>query len=82
MMNQINAKPQSRKENIRENAISQVIVDAASEVYRTLGGPGLLENVYKQALVIELKQRGSLVDQEKFVSVRYKRVSLETPFKN
>lgn len=30
-----------------ENEISKVIVDAAIEVHRTLGGPGLLESVYQ-----------------------------------
>jgi hypothetical protein len=31
-----------------ENEISKVIVDAAIEVHRTLGGPGLLEAVYER----------------------------------
>ena len=37
-----------------ENDISRVVVDAAIEVHRTLGGPGLLESVYEEALVCEL----------------------------
>jgi len=32
------------------NEISKYIVDAAIEVHRSLGGPGLLENVYEEAL--------------------------------
>jgi GxxExxY protein len=34
-----------------ENEISKVIVEAAIEVHRELGGPGLLESVYEEALV-------------------------------
>ncbi len=41
----------------RENQIAAVVVDAAIEVHRTLGGPGLLENVYEKALVWELGDR-------------------------
>jgi GxxExxY protein len=39
---------------MNENQISQVIVDAVIEVHRTLGGPGLLESVYEEALAWEL----------------------------
>jgi hypothetical protein len=31
-----------------ENEISRIIVDAAIEVHRELGGPGLLEDVWSQ----------------------------------
>jgi len=33
-----------------ENEISTVLTEAAIEVYRTLGEPGLLESVYEEAL--------------------------------
>lgn len=36
---------------LTENEISRHIVECAIEVHRTLGGPGLLESVYEQALV-------------------------------
>ncbi|WP_437958947.1 GxxExxY protein [Sorangium sp. So ce119] len=36
-----------------ENEIAKVVVDAAIEVHRTLGGPGLLETVYEEALAFE-----------------------------
>ncbi len=32
-----------------ENEIANQIVNAAIEVHRTLGGPGLLESVYEEA---------------------------------
>ena len=41
-----------------ENEIASIVVDSAIEVHRTLGGPGLLEKVYEEALVCELEQRG------------------------
>jgi hypothetical protein len=36
--------------HMTENQISKVIVDAAIEVHRELGGPGLIEDVYEEAL--------------------------------
>ena len=41
-----------------EDIISRQIIVAAIEVHRTLGGPGLLESVYEEALVWELEQQG------------------------
>ncbi len=41
-----------------ENEISRFIIDSAIEVHRVLGGPGLLESVYEEAMVFELVQRG------------------------
>jgi GxxExxY protein len=41
-----------------ENEISKHIVDAAIEVHRVLGGPGLLESVYEEALVFEFRDAG------------------------
>src|SRR4051794_16984556 len=55
-----------------ENAISKVIVDAAIEVHRALGGPGLLEAVYEEALAFELESRGLTVHRQKAVPLVYK----------
>ena len=41
-----------------ENELSTIIVNAAIEVHRTLGGPGLLESIYEEALVYELEREG------------------------
>jgi hypothetical protein len=49
---------------VTENEISKIIVDAAIEVHRELGGPGLLEDVYEEALDEELKLRGILVERQ------------------
>ncbi|MBI4869593.1 MAG: GxxExxY protein [Candidatus Wallbacteria bacterium] len=55
-----------------ENEISRAVVDAAIEVHRTLGGPGLLESIYEEALVYELELRGLKVERQKTVPVFYK----------
>ncbi len=60
-----------------ENDIGTVIVSAAIEVHRTLGGPGLLECVYEEALCYELKDRGLEVIRQKSVSIVYKKVALK-----
>jgi hypothetical protein len=51
------AKTQKGGELTNENEIARVVVDAAIEVHRTLGGPGLLEAVYEEALAFELVSR-------------------------
>jgi GxxExxY protein len=55
-----------------ENDVNRVIVDAAIEVHRVLGGPGLLESVYEEALVWELQDRGLGVERQRQVPLRYK----------
>jgi GxxExxY protein len=57
---------------VTENEISRVVVDAAIEVHRTLGGPGLLESVYEEALVYELELRRLKVERQKGVPIVYK----------
>lgn len=59
-----------------ENEISDAVIDAAIEVHRTLGGPGLLERVYEEALVHELRLRALDVDRQRAVPIVYKGVSL------
>ena len=50
---------------------SHKIIGAAIEVHRHLG-PGLLENIYEQALVHELHLRGMTVQRQVPVSIAYK----------
>lgn len=64
-----------------ENIISGRVVDAAVEVHRTLGGPGLLESVYEEALAWELTERGLSVERQKLVPITYKQVLLATPLR-
>jgi len=54
----VNAKTPWRKDAEKiENVLAALIIDAAIEVHRTLGGPGLLESLYEEALYQELKLR-------------------------
>jgi GxxExxY protein len=64
-----------------ENQVSKFIVDAAIEVHRTLGGPGLLEGVYEEALVWELQQAGLLVERQLTVPIVYKGRTLAYPLR-
>ena len=64
-----------------ENAIAKNIVDSALEVHRNLGGPGLLESVYEEALAWELRQRGFTVDRQITVPIRYKSNVLASPLR-
>jgi GxxExxY protein len=66
---------------MKENEITGTIVDAAIEVHRVLGGPGLLESVYEEALVEELTLRGLSVDRQQPVPIHYKGKLLATPLR-
>lgn len=51
--------------------ITQQIIGAAIEVHKTLG-PGLLESVYRQCMVVEMRLRSLHVEEGRKVSVEYK----------
>lgn len=53
------------------NAISKAIIAAAIEVHKRLGN-GLLESVYRRAMVIELREAGYFVEEEVPIPVTYK----------
>ena len=64
-----------------ENEISRQIYECAIEVHRTLGGPGLLESVYEEALAWELRQRGLNVERQRLMPIPYKGQILATPLR-
>ena len=64
-----------------ENEISKIIVDAAIEVHRELGGPGLLEDVYEESHEEELRLRGILVERQLPVRIVYKGRTLRKPLR-
>jgi GxxExxY protein len=66
---------------MNENQLSNIIVDAAIEVHRTLGGPGLLEGVYRDALALEIQSREIRVEREKLVPIFYKGTIMGTPLR-
>jgi GxxExxY protein len=69
--------PLVRATSLHENQISSRIIAAAIEVHRVLGGPGLLEIVYEEALAKELKHQGLVVSRQVPVPVYYKGEALE-----
>jgi GxxExxY protein len=66
---------------MNENEISQVILNSAIEVHRTLGGPGLLEVIYEQALDWELRRKGLSIKRQSEIPVFYKGVLLAVPLR-
>jgi GxxExxY protein len=66
---------------LTENDLSGMILSAAIEVHRTLGGPGLIESVYEESLAFELGQLGLRVDRQLPVAIKYKGRQLATPLK-
>jgi len=59
-------------ESYQDEILLQNIEDAATEVFRELGGPGYTEHVYQNALRVELELQGWAVGSEVPVSVVYK----------
>src|SRR5437016_12822500 len=66
---------------MKENELGKIILDAAIEVHRTLGGPGLLEDIYEEALAEELRLRGLLVERQLPVPIIYKGRTLSRPLR-
>ena len=64
-----------------ENEISKVILDAAIAVHTELGGPGLLESYYENALKHELQLRGLSIETQKPVPVVYKGKEIGEPYR-
>ncbi len=63
-----------------ENEISERIIGAAIEVHRFFG-PGLVEQVYEEALCHEFSLRGIAFERQKPVPIAYKGVKLGVPLK-
>jgi len=59
-------------ESLIENKISASIIDAAIEVHKVLGGPGLLESIYEDALSYELELRNISIKRQLPIPVLYK----------
>ncbi len=56
---------------MNENELSKIVVNAAYQVHKELG-PGLLENVYAECLLLELNEAGLNVEKEAILPVYYK----------
>jgi GxxExxY protein len=59
--------------------LADQIIDAAGEVHRLLGGPGLLENIYESALCHELALRKIPYQRQVPIPVLYKGVCVREP---
>jgi GxxExxY protein len=66
---------------IIENLLSEQVLDAAIEVHRTLGGPGLLESLYEDALFYELRLRNIPALSQVQIPVTYKNCKLRDPMR-
>lgn len=66
---------------MEENEISREIVNCALEVHRTLGGPGLLEGIYEEALAWELRQVGLTIARQVELPIIYKSNELSAPLR-
>jgi GxxExxY protein len=62
------------------NEISYQIRGAVFNVYNELG-PGLLENVYEKALIIELLNRGLHTENQVLIEVLYKGFDLDLQYR-
>jgi len=66
---------------MNENDLSHAIIGAAIEVHRELGGPGLLESLYEEALASELESQGLRAERQIEVPVYYKGQKLSKTFR-
>src|SRR5207237_8651920 len=62
------------------NGISEQVIGAAIDVHRIIG-PGLLEASYEARLVVELRERGFRVEQQKPLPAVYKNVKLDCGYR-
>ena len=63
---------------VQQAKIGRIIIEAAIEVHRTLGGPGLLESAYEASFTHELTLRGLKVARQKRVPLYFKGKRLPT----
>jgi len=63
-----------------ENKISEKIIGCAIEVHKIIGGPGLLESVYEEALCHELTLQGLSYQRQVPINLNYKGLSIKNNF--
>ena len=66
--------------NLSENQLSKLILDAAFKVH-TRTGPGLLESVYEVTLAHELRKQGLHVERQVPIPIRYDELTFEEGFR-
>ena len=60
--------------------LGKIILDCAFEVHKELG-PGLLESVYEECLVMELRNRGIKTENQAYLPIYYKGKKLDKYFR-
>jgi GxxExxY protein len=65
---------------MHENEVSEKIIGAAIEVHKFYG-PGLVEQIYEEALCHEFTLRGIRFERQKLVPIYYKDVKLGVPLR-
>ena len=63
----------------RLNELSSVILKSAIAVHQEMG-PGLLESVYQQCMIVELRDRGLIVNQMVPVQLHYKQIPINKEY--
>ena len=63
-----------------ENEIAKIVVDLCLKIHKALG-PGLLESVYEEVLVYELKKFGLSFLRQAGIPVIYESITLDIGFK-
>ena len=53
------------------DALTERVIGCAIEVHRVLG-PGLLESVYRDCMLVEMRLEGLKVERERRVSIEYR----------
>lgn len=72
-MHQVNIPPEIE-------TLTKQVVDGAFTVHSSFG-PGLLENVYRKVLAVELGERGLSVEQEKPIPLVHRNRTIENSFR-
>jgi GxxExxY protein len=65
---------------MNENQIAKIIVDCSYRIHTTLG-PGLLESVYLEVLIYELKKSGLRGEKEVGIPIHYEDVKFDLGFR-
>ncbi len=64
----------------KASGLTHDVIAAAIEVHKEMG-PGLLESIYEWCLIKELESRGHKVENQKTVTVRFKKFCREEPLR-
>jgi GxxExxY protein len=65
---------------MHENELTKIVIDLCIKIHKALG-PGLLESVYEEILIYELKKLGIIVARQVGIPIHYENVKLELGFR-